>query len=207
MRKLTIGLATMIALLVGLLMLGGQAMAAPDNVTLNWGSNINAGQCEQGTLVINITYKIVKDIDSAVGGFYWAYDNMNRHIQVWQTGDNTFCAVVQDAGPFITAGGKSPGGSGNTIAPGTKGTIQGGYMMTITGTLNPSPLYPSRGNIGAFNYDGDVETGDTPGYFNWLGGYFDSFSYDMPWWGWVYHAGRHGMWVNSSDGNEGDITD
>ena len=27
------------------------------------------------------------------------------------------------------------------------------------------------------------------------------------WWGWIYHGGNNGAWVNSSAGNQGDITD
>ena len=26
------------------------------------------------------------------------------------------------------------------------------------------------------------------------------------WWGWVYHAGSNGSWVNAVSGNSGDIT-
>jgi hypothetical protein len=27
------------------------------------------------------------------------------------------------------------------------------------------------------------------------------------WWGFIYHGGSNGTWVNSGDGNSGDITD
>jgi hypothetical protein len=42
----------------------------------------------------------------------------------------------------------------------------------------------------------------------WRSDYFtgvSGFAFDE-WWGWVYHAGNNGSWVNAIDGNEGNIT-
>jgi len=44
-----------------------------------------------GKLVLNITYKITNDEDSGNVG-YWALENYNRHIQVWQLLDGSFYA-------------------------------------------------------------------------------------------------------------------
>jgi hypothetical protein len=199
MKKLAIWSATMSALLVGLLILGGQAMAAPDDLTLNWGSNINAGQCEQGKLVINVTYK-VSTIDSGLAG-YWANDYPNRHLQVWQTGEDTFCALVQDVGYFVTMAGRSPGNTDN-IAAGIRGTYQGGISFTITNaTLEANPDYPTRGRFGPVTYLEDIGS-----VHRWRDVYFSSYSYSTNWWGWIYRTPRNGTWVNSYE-NYGDITD
>lgn len=209
MKKLAM-LATMAAFL-SLLVLGGQAMAGPSVPHLNWGSEVNPGQCDgaSGKLVITITHTVMNDGDSGVTR-YWAYDNYNKHIQVWQVDTNTFCAVVQYEGSFITTAGDSPENTDlGGIAAGIKGTFEGGYKATIIGTLNPSPLYRTRGNIGTFDYGWDGHPGHgAHNPFSWVGTYFtsvSSFSYD--WWGWVYHGGGNGTWVNAVTGNQGDITD
>jgi hypothetical protein len=206
MRKLVqLGI---VAIAMTLLLLAGQAMAAP-SVHLNWGSEVNPGQCDgpPGKLVINVTHQVTNDLDSAVGGGFWATDNYNKHIQVWQVDTNTFCADVRYLGSFVTDDGLSPQGT-DTIAAGIAGTFEGGYRATITGTLNPDPSLRTRGNIGTFDYGCDVETGSCTSLFSWTSTYFtsvDSFDYD--WWGWIYHGGTNGSWVNASTGNEGDITD
>ena len=208
-------LTTILALLV-LPLSVRPVLAAPGGPPhLNWGSELNADQCPQGELVINVTHKVVNDIDSAVGGGFWATDTYNRHIQVWEVAPGTFCAVVRYTGQFVTDDGPSPQGTDiDGIAAGITGTFEGGYRSTIfSGTLNPGPAYRTRGNIGAFDYGCDVENdpGDyssCTGLFSWVGTYFTSTSgFDLEWWGWVYHSGDNGTWVNSGDGNEGDITD
>lgn len=204
MKKLAV-LATTVAFL-GLLILGGQAIAAP-SVHLNWGSEVDPGQCDgaPGKLVINVTHQVTNDIDSGIAGF-WAYDDYNKHIQVWQVDTGTFCADVRYLSSFITDDGPSPQNT-DTIAAGIEGTFEGGYRATITGTLNPSPSYRTKGNIGTFDYGCDVDTGSCTSLFSWLATYFTSSSFTYDWWGWVYHGGSNGTWVNSSDGNQGDITD
>ena len=53
--------------------------------------------------------------------------------------------------------------------------------------------------------DGRIPTAFAPGW-NWVGQYFESgYNFTYEWWGWIYHAGKHGTWVNSIDGNSGDI--
>jgi len=202
----TLSVLVTMACFLGLLMLGGQAMGGPSALHLNWGTEVNPGQCPDGELVINVTHKVTNDGDSGLAG-YWAYDNYNRHIQLWQLGEGTFCAVVRYLGSFTTIAGRSPGDT-DEIAAGIKGTFEGGYRATITGTLKSDPLYRTRGNIGAFDYgwDGHSNHGaHTP--FSWLATYFDSYTFAYDWWGWVYHGGGNGTWVNAVTGNQGDITD
>jgi len=202
---------TAISISAGAIMLGASILPAfGATESLNWGSEVNAGQCPKGKQVINVTHKVLNDVDSAVGGGVWATDNYNRKVQIWQTGEDTFCAIVSYKGGFVTDDGNSPQGTG-TIVEGIKGTMQGGYRATFTGALKPDPAESTHGNLGTFDYDCDVETdpGDhstCTGLFSWPSTYIDdfgNFSYD--WWGWIYHAGNNGTWVNSSGGNSGDI--
>lgn len=198
-----------IAVSLSLLFLGGQVMAGPSVPLLNWGSELNPGQCPDGQLVINVTHKVTNDLDSGVAGNWWAYDNYNKHIQVWEVDTDIFCAVVHYQGSFTTVAGRSPNDT-DDIAEGIKGAFQGGYRATITGTLDPQ--YQTKGNIGKFDYgcDADEDPGDRStccGLFNWVDAYFSDWTFSYDWWGWIYHGGKNGTWVNSSDGNQGDITD
>jgi len=174
----------------------------------NQTAQLNAAQCNGGKMVINVTYKVMNTVDSGVAGNFWAYDQLNRHIQVWQMGPSTFCAVVEDKGSFLTNAGASPGNTDlDGIAAGITGTIKGGYVMTINEMLVSNPTYQTRGNIGTFDYQCDT-VGNCPGAVNWIEAYFGpSPSYSYVSWGWTYHGGKNGTWVNSSDGNLGDITD
>ena len=175
----------------------GQALAAPVE---------HFGQCHgSGRPIINVVQRIQNDIDSGVNGNYWAYDDLRRHIQVWQTGTNAYCAVVRDQGSFTTVAGDSPGGS-TTIAAGITGTFKGGYTARITGTLKATPGASTRGFIGDFDYQCDASTGNCPGYVSWPDLYFNTGStFDYISWGWIYHGGNNGRWVNAVTGNRGDI--
>ncbi len=193
--------------LLAVLIFGVQAIAAPGFQPLNWGANVNPGECEQGRLVINVTYGL-STVDSGLGGNWWADDYPNRHLQVWYTGvdeagNDTYCALIQDTGQFVTRDGTSPGGAG-TVSGGIRGTYQGGARMIITGVLNPSPTYPTRGHMGPFEYlvDGDIVSA-----YYWMNEYFTTWSAQYAWWGYTYSTPRNGRWVNSIDGTYGDIAD
>ena len=199
------------------LLLVQQAVAKPSE-HLNFGTQLNAAECNTtgARLVINVIQRIIGDADSGEAGNNWAYDDFQRRIQVWQLSDDTFCAVVQYMGSFVTVMGQSPGffdpDTNDTVAAGVTGTFEGGYRSTVfTGTLKDPPDYRTSGNIGTFNYmcvilPGVVGGAACPGYRDWTTFYFSStLGFDLAWWGWVYHAGDNGSWVNSIDGNSGDI--
>ena len=201
------------------LLLVQQAVAKPSE-HLNFGTQLNAAECNTtgARLVINVIQHIIGDADSGEFGNYWAYDEVHRRIQVWQLSENpdTFCAVLKYMGSFVTVPGQSPGffdpDTNDTVAAGVTGTFEGGYRSTVfTGTLKDPPDYRTSGNIGTFNYmcvilPGVVDGAACPGYRDWTTFYFSStLGFDLAWWGWVYHAGDNGSWVNSIDGNSGDI--
>jgi hypothetical protein len=185
-----------IAACLSLLVMAGHAAAAPSDVGLNWGTEVDPGECPNGQLVINVSYKVIGGEDSAVGGGVWALEDYVKQIQVWDLGDDTFCAVVEYKGSFTTTGEKSPDGSHET-SEGIQGTFQGGYRATIDGEPIPNPEYSTRGNIGTLNPT-----------FNWVAAYFEAgYDFDYEWWGWIYRTGRNGTWVNASTGNQGNIAD
>lgn len=161
---------------------------------------------ERGKLVINVEQKVLNDADSGEQGNYWAYDNYKRHIQVWETNaSGVYCAIVSYRGNFTTVAGAAPGPSG-TVGAGIKGEMDGGRRATIVGTLKTEPDWRTRGAVGTFNYDCNITTGVCPGLVSWVSQYFNAgASYADIWWGWSYKAGRHGTWINSVDGNSGNI--
>jgi hypothetical protein len=166
---------------------------------------LRASQCDtSGKPVINVSEKIVKTVDSGQGGNNWAFDDVNRQIQVWKNSDNTFCALIQNEGKFDSQDGeKSPGNTG-VLSGKEDGSFKGGYRAKITGNLKESPGWKTTGSVGTHYYNCSLD-GTCPGYVNWVEQYFSpgyTFGYD--WWGWTYRY-KNNTWVNSSDGNSGDI--
>jgi hypothetical protein len=184
----------------------GTASAAPS--TLNWGTEVNASECTpSGAPVVNVVEKVLNGVDSGEGGNYWAFSNYTRHIQVWATSTNDeYCAVVQYSGRFYGEEGQTSPGNNEALDGDEDGTFQGGYRATITGSLLESPGWKTRGSVGTVDYDCDID-GNCDGYVDWVAQYFGGgYGFSYEWWGWIYHGGRFGTWVNSIDGNSGDIS-
>lgn len=165
-----------------------------------------------GNPVINVTQKVQNDVDSGEAGNYWAFDYYNRRITAWSTGVNKYCAIVTYDGKFYAVPGQV--GPGNnplgalintpTNAP-VNGDMSGGRRAIITGTLLTTPAWPTNGNVGTTNYQCDL-SGTCLGVISWPGQYFNSgYNYNDAWWGWQYKGGSHGTWINSVDGNSGNI--
>ncbi len=178
------------------------ALAATDTAT---GAD-NRPACGGGKMIVNVTYGLSNDYDSGVAGNAWANDTIDRHLQVFDLGGGSYCAVVNDTGQFVTFAGPSPSGT-STVSAGITGVINGGYTTTVfTGTLDPAPAYATRGDLGSFDLEcTDAYTcpGAHPGYYS----YFSSTSGDdLASWGWTYHTARNGDWTNADGGNSGDIT-
>jgi hypothetical protein len=213
-----------IAVVVSFLFLSGLAMAAPKGtVHLNWGQYLNSGDtaCPSGKPLINVTRKVINSLDSGTGlsdndNLWWATSEYNQHIKVVETEDG-FCATVTYKGKFESVGGDGPGCATDLncgteegrLAAKVTGTFQGGYTRYLTGEFNP--MLPTRGNLGTVDPNCDAVTGncDFSGSWDWIDDYFDDGSWgELPWWGYVYHAGKNGTWVNADDppGNQGNIT-
>ncbi len=180
----------------------------------NPGGQLSKSACGDnlGNPVINVTQKVQNDRDDGQAGNVWAFDYYNRRIKVWSKGGNTYCAIVTYDGQFYAVPGQV--GPGNfplgalintpTDAP-VNGDMSGGRRATITGTLLGSPAWPTSGNVGPTNYQCNINA-VCPGFISWPGQYFSSgFTYNDDWWGWRYNGGSHGTWINSIDGNSGNI--
>jgi len=175
---------------------------------LNYQEQLAKKQCEQsGKQIINITQRVLNSVDSGEGGNNWAFDNYNRQIKVYKQSENTFCALVTYEGKFDSqADQKSPGNTG--ILTGKEdGTFKGGYRATIKGSMIEDPEAALKGNIGTVDYQCDI-SGNCPGAYNWMTKYFNTsatgFTSNLDWWGWTYKY-KNKSWINSSEGNSGDI--
>jgi hypothetical protein len=156
--------------------------------------------------IIDVNEKVVNDADSGLAGNYWAFDTYTRHIQVWEQVDGNFCAVVDFNGAKFNAvaGQESPGETG-ILTGNEDGTFDGGYRAVINGSLLATPTWKVKGNVGTFDYQCDLN-GNCPGYVSWIDQYFEpTFGFTYSWWGWAYKGAHNHLWINSSDGTNGDV--
>lgn len=169
--------------------------------------------CGNGTLVVNVHYKVLNDLDTTtpIGNvtYDWAVDNYNRHVLVYQTGTNTFCAVTSSKGTFTTLAGHSPAGT-DTIPAGITGKFKGGYVSNqFHGTLLATPLSPTTGDLGTKDFacvasaNHDNATKTCPGTFDWFSQYFTADSgadWALVKYSFTYHAKDHGTWSDRLSG-------
>jgi hypothetical protein len=219
-------LATLVAV-AALMLIGTPIVTSAQAPSLNWGSQVNPARCptDQGYryLEINVTRKV--DDDYAFtnppalappntfprSGAIWAIRDFNQHIQVWRVGvteppggggAERFCALVRYQGSFTTQAGPSPAGTDQMIAAGTDGSFEGGYLLVFNADEKPLPLQKTQGHIGTLQGPIDI--------YDWRDFYFMNMGTAAvipQWWGWIYHGGNNGAWVNSIGGDQGDITD
>jgi hypothetical protein len=211
------------AVVSGTMLISAFSFAAPGN-HLNWGYHLNASEdaCPPGVQVLNVKRKVINALDSGTGlnddgAVWWANAGYVQQIKVVETEPGKFCARVTSQGRFESVGGDGPGCVNDSncgiptgrLEAGVKGTFQGGAINTFEGVFNPGNMR-TKGNIGTLDGQCDASTaaGCPASVFSaWRSDYFDSVTgLSWDWWGWVYHAGKNGSWVNGSDGNEGNIT-
>ena len=192
------------------LALAGAALAAP-GLTLDK-RDIGSKQCkpsgQKSTQLVDVHYRLLNDADSGFGGNYWASDTIDRHLRIWSLSGGTYCVQVADHGTFATYAGTSPSGSG-TVSAGVRGELEGGYVTTsIVGTF--APTLPTRGDLGSYDLQCDSSAhcpGSAIGWTSYFGSISSANAFAQ--WGWIYHAGKHGTWLNQDDVaavDSGDVT-
>lgn len=198
---------TPIIIAVAALALAANATASPGLKLDRQAIGTHVCDAPGAALLVDVRFTLVNDYDSGFAGNAWANDTIDRHLRVWSEQDGTYCAVTDDHGSFVTFAGPSPSGL-STVPAGIRGKLEGGYATTMfSGTFAPS--LATRGSLGTFDLactDAYTCPGAHPSYRS----YFASTAGDdLAGWGWIYHAGRNGTWLNeagvsASDG--GDIT-
>ena len=185
-----------LGLTVGLLGFVATASADPK---LDWHKQVSQKNCDTaGKKIIDVEQKVLNDVDSGFGGNNWAFDNLQRKIEVYTQADGSFCAVVNYHGTFdAQAGQLAPGmGASNILNGSEDGRFDGGYRGVITGTLKANPAWRTRGMVGTTDYMCNI-AGACPGYVSWMAQYFDAPSFTYSWWGWEYNSPKHGTWINA----------
>lgn len=188
------------------------AFASPSHPV--FGTFVNDVGVPSGSkLLLNIELKVANDEDSGFHG-YWALDNYDKKVQVWQVPDGSFYAVVGYEGKWQTFAGALSPQNGVPETSDASGTFEGGYNATFTGTFTPGGK-KTNGFIGSFDFGGtkaDIllgtygagQTGPTTPY-SYLGAYFTGVSnFAQPNWGWTYHY-KSQAWYNYASGSSGDI--
>jgi hypothetical protein len=104
----------------------------------------------QGKLVLNITVKLVNGVSTSPFG-NWALEDQNRHIQVWQTGPESFYLIASWEGKWRTFAGLPSPGTGTAQGDGGSGTLNGCIAGAFTASsVNPNHLR-DRGDIGTID--------------------------------------------------------
>jgi len=184
------------------------AFAAGSHPT--FGTFVNAGDVPAGSkLVININYKVTNDEDSGNVG-YWALDNYNKQVKVWQVPDGSYYTVAKYIGKWQTFAGALSPGIGTPQTNDASGSMQGGY----TATFDAPSCISAFGNLESKDFGGteaDVllgtygagQTGPTP--YSFLGGYCNGYeNFNLNNWGWKYSY-KNQTWNNFDYGTTGDI--
>ncbi len=147
--------------------------------------------------VVDVTWHIVNDPDSAVTRPVWATDDIYRHLVITQE-EEGYRAVVTDSGTFVSTAGTSPQIADENIGDGVTGHIVGGYTITFNADGLEEDVQ-TTGDLGTKDYGDEV--------FNWRGYFFGETSepqYED--WAWTYSTCGNGTWVNAMSGNSGNIT-
>lgn len=192
--------------------------AGNKNPTLNWGKKTSAQQCSgNGSPIINIERDVENSIDSGFGaGTWWAQVDYRQHLQVWEvnTGqqENTYCVVSRFKMQFDAFEGQGTPGkekrSDGVLEGDESGTSQGGYHAFLTGDLKENPDWQTNGFVGTQNYDCDKSgPSSCENSVDFLGKYFNNYNLSYQWWGWIYHGGKYGTWVNASSVSGNSIGD
>jgi hypothetical protein len=199
------------------LVLGTAVVLSPSAWAASYGSaQLDSSNCKinkKTTTIANVNFRIINDYDSGIAGNAWANDTIHRELRIFQTSPHHFCATVTDTGKFTTFAGPSPQNTGH-LAKDIQGTMTGGYIVNdIAGDVVADPAYPTRGDIGRDGFqdntfdlhctDAYTCTGNKPGISDYITGWNGE---TLNWWGWQYVTSHNGTWINSIDGNSGDIT-
>lgn len=183
------------------------ALPASAASALKWSQETTKAACSGvGAPVINVTQHVTGDMDSGFNGG-WAIDTYTRRIKVWETSNGDYCAAVRYAGTFDAIPGASSPGEGSTgmLDGDEHGSMVGGFRAIITGDLLDDPTWPTHGSVGHDDYACTAPR-VCPGAVDWIEQYFGpDYARELPFWGWIYRAGRDGTWVNASTGSFGDI--
>jgi hypothetical protein len=161
--------------------------------------------CGAGKLVLNVTYRVVNDVDTGLKGNNWAFDTYTRAVRVWRKAPGRFCSASTYNGTFETIAGWSPAGK-TELPAGIRGTFRGSSVTTFRATFAPGDA-SVRGPLGVkdFACTSADEKGECSGTWDWLREYFtgiERFRYVR--YSFRYHATENGRgtWIDTFTGGK-----
>ena len=156
------------------------------------GSALTSAGVGASAPIVDISYNVANEEDASMMSWYWALDNYQKTVTVWQTTPGSYVALVSYDGTFsVPAGAASP--VAGTIEPTSgSGIDHSCYVFAFTGTLNPGSF--ANGNpLTTTGFQGTVDVGGTvsdiiasypggsssanPGSWDWLSSYFPGTSF------------------------------
>ena len=163
-----------------------------------------------GTLLVDVSARILNEADGGVLGNVWALDAVNERARVWQTtaplaagSPGGYCVVQNFSGSFATFAGPSPEGTG-AVTAGVTGFLASVQRFEISATFQP--LVPLSGFLGTFDLQCNQQ-GVCPGDVRFSSLFFQHITgFGGAALAAVYFAGQHGTWIQTSSGDFGDIT-
>jgi hypothetical protein len=184
-RRILVAVATLVTALTSL---SSSATAQPA-----------APPCRVGAPLVNVTYRFVNEQDLTSNGEVWALDSGIATFRLFRTGENTFCATTSAAGTFTTFGGPSPAGTG-TVPEGHTGRFAGQSTLRFVGSF--APVLPTRGFVGTF--DAQCDQFDCAAPIRFGRNYLETGPPTVESFRAVY-VSSCGVWVQTSEGDRGDI--
>jgi hypothetical protein len=192
--------ALLLGPIVGLMLAGAAAGSLTPKVPFDRAA-ISSRQCTpEGSgarQVVDVSFVLTNYADAGYAS-QWAIDTVNRHLRIWRHSDGTFCAQIEDdAGKFVSRAGPSPTGNG-FVKAGITGTFEGGYItLSIVAKFKPS--YPTHGDLGTFDAKCDLQFACPGAHPSWLSYFKNPVATQYAHWGWIYHAGKYGTWVDQEN--------
>lgn len=168
----------------------------------------NLGYAGDGDQVINVTRRVYNSVDTGhCDPTAWAEIEYTQRIRVFNEGDR-FVAIVTYNGLFDAyEGHETPNDCTEELDGDESGPFDGGLRLIFEADFVPDSQ--TRGHLGRVDHgcDGSTNNCKFRSATGWLDGYFDDVeNLAYQWWGFIYHGGRHGTAVHSSEGDCGNIS-
>jgi hypothetical protein len=156
------------------------------------------------------TVRIVGNYDNGNHG-YWASLAYNRTVTIDRAGKDTWSVTLRDAGTFTTLRNAKSPAAGVKLGTPVTGNFSGTYAFTVKSKFRPSDRRVRRGYDFRCNPAGTGDratdcSGMPKATGEWPALYFPQAEEVKPGaWRWEYRTCAE-TWVNSSAGDQGDIT-
>ena len=128
----------------------------------------------KATLVVNVSWIVINDLDFRWGSGCWALDSGMMAVQVWQLSGGSYVGIKTYNEMFYTPKGALSPVAGTVESKNGYGTMNAQYVVSFTGTLATGVKL--TGCLGVKNYGGTIAmfglNNNAPNNYNWKSQYF-----------------------------------